>query len=306
MEQEVSFYSDGIKLVGSLWIPEEYRAGEKWPAVISVAGITADYRLGGHRTAQARHLNKAGYIMLSFNYRGYGESGGERKVVTMMEEVADVRNAITYLQLRPEVDPERIALTGWSLGGAVVTYAAGVDQRVKATVSHWGVGNGYRWLKSIWRLPEWRALLKELDEDIKQRVVTGKSRFVPLEHIWVLAGNEAEVEDEWKKGGFIGGMVPLTFFESIINFKPEDVVDKISPRAVFFQHPAVEMAVDCEESIILYEKAREPKKLWIIPETEVPNTYDVFLGCDGGPGFFHNVMQETIDWLKQYVPPRGK
>jgi len=305
MEQEISFYSDGIKLVGALWLPDDYRAGEKWPAVISVAGITSDYRLGGHRAAQAWHFNKAGYAVLSFNYRGYGESGGKRKVVTMMEEVADVRNAITYIQQRPEIDPERIILTGWSLGGAVVTYAAALDDRAKATVSHWGIGNGYRWLKSCWRLPEWRALLRELDEDIKQRVFTGKSKRVPLEHFWVLAGNEAAVEDEWKKKGWIGGMIPLSFFESIINFKPEDVVDRISPRAIFLQHPAVEMAVDCEESVMLYEKAREPKKLWLIPESELPNTYDVFHGVDGGPGFFNQVMEVTIDWVRQYVPPRG-
>jgi len=305
MEEKATFYSDGIQLVGTIWIPDDYRKGKKWPGVVSVHGITADYRLAGIQAGQARHLNEAGYVVLSFNFRGFGESGGERKAVTMMEEVADVRNAITYLQQRPEIDPEKIALTGWSLGGAVVTYAAAVDERAKATVSHWGVGNGYRWLKTIWRLPEWRALLKELDDDIKQRVLTGESRRVPLEHIWVLAGAEAAVEDEWKEKDWIGGMLPLTFFESIINFKPEEIVDKISPRPIFFQHPPIEMAVDCEESAIMYEKAREPKKLWILPESDVPTHFDVYKGCDGGPGFFNTVMQVTIDWLKQYIPPRG-
>jgi fermentation-respiration switch protein FrsA (DUF1100 family) len=305
MEEKATFYSDGIQLVGTIWIPDDYHKDEKWPGVISVRGISADYRMGGFQAAQARHLNKAGYIVLSFNFRGFGESGGERKAVTMMEEVADVRNAITYLQQRPEIDPERIALTGWSLGGAVVTYVAGVDQRVKATVEHWGPGNGYRWLKSIWRLHEWRALLKELDEDKKQRVLTGKSRRVPLEHIWAIAGTEAEIEAGWVKQDLFGGMLPLTFFESIINFKPEEVVDKVSPRPIFFQHDAGSILVDCEEAIIMHEKAREPKKLWIIPEADVSMHWDLYKGSDGGPGFFNTIMQVTIDWLKQYIPSRG-
>ena len=91
------------------------------------------------------------------------------------------------------------------------------------------------------------------------------------------------------------------YFESIINFKPEEVIDKISPRPIFFQH----LVVDCEESAIMYEKAREPKKLWILPESDVPTHSDVYKGCDGGPGFFNTVMQVTIDWLKQYITPRG-
>lgn len=198
MEEKIIFYSDGIPLVGAIWIPDDYRPGEKWPGVVSVHGITCDYRIGGkqsgHQAGQSRHLNKAGYIVLSFNFRGFGESGGERKKITMMEEVTDVRNAITYLQTRQEIDPERIALTGWSLGGAVVTYTAAVDTRAKATVSHWGIGNGYRWLKSSWRLPEWRALLRKLDEDRKQRVLTGESKRVPLDHIWTMAGREGATE----------------------------------------------------------------------------------------------------------------
>lgn len=302
MEEKVTFYSDGIPLVGSMWIPDDYRKGERLPGVISVHGITVDYRIGGaktgHQAVQAQYLNRAGYVVLSFNFRGFGESGGERKAVTMMEEVADLRNSITYLQQRPEIDPEKIALAGWSLGGAVVSYTAGIDDRAKATVSHWGVGNGYRWLKSLWRLPEWRALLKELDEDRKQRVLTGKSKRVPLEHIWIVGPNEAAGEAEREKNDMKGGMIPLTFFESIINFKPEDVVDRISPRAIFWQHTAVELGVDCEESVIMYEKAKEPKKLWIIPESDVRMHFDVY-----SPAYFSKVMQVTIDWLKQYVPP---
>lgn len=306
MQERATFFSDGVQLVGTMWIPDDYRKGDKWPILVDFHGLTADYRLAGIQEGASRFWNEAGYIVLAFNFRGYGESGGEPRRVTMMQEVIDVSNAITYVQHRPEVDPERIVLEGWSLGGGVAAYAAAVDQRVKATISHWGAGDGYAWLKSLWRLSEWRKLLKELDEDIEQRVVYGKpSKMVPLEHIAHVEGREYEFEKEWEKKGLFGGMVPLSYFESILNFKPMEVVDRISPRPIFFQHPIVETFVEYNQSIMLYDKAKEPKKLWLIKPSEVASHFDVYNGREGGPGFFNTVMQVSIDWLKQYVPPRA-
>jgi len=63
-------------------------------------------------------LTESGYAVLAFDYRGFGESEGERGRLVPAEQMTDIRNAVTYMQTLGEVDPERIGLWGTSFGGA--------------------------------------------------------------------------------------------------------------------------------------------------------------------------------------------
>lgn len=54
------------------------------------------------------------------------------------------RRAITFLEQQPEVDPQRIGVHGYSMGGNLTMYVAGTDCRVKAAVPAVG-GSGWRW-----------------------------------------------------------------------------------------------------------------------------------------------------------------
>src|SRR6476620_7188225 len=121
MEQSVSFESGGVTLKGTLHIPDG--ANRRRPALVSCHGFGGSRDGAGHPQL-ARALEKAGYVVLRFDFRGCGESGGERGRVICMEEVEDVRNAISFLESQRAVDPARIGLIGASLGGAVVIYTA--------------------------------------------------------------------------------------------------------------------------------------------------------------------------------------
>ncbi len=70
------------------------------------------------------------YGMWWWNNRGYTPAG--------VEAWNSVR-AIDYLQSRPEVDPERIGITGRSGGGAYSWWTAAIDERVKAAVPVAGI-----------------------------------------------------------------------------------------------------------------------------------------------------------------------
>lgn len=56
------------------------------------------------------------------------------------------RRALTFLEQQPEVDPERLGVHGYSMGGNLTMYVAGSDDRVKAAVPVVG-GAGWRWQK---------------------------------------------------------------------------------------------------------------------------------------------------------------
>jgi cephalosporin-C deacetylase-like acetyl esterase len=82
-----------------------------------------------------------------------------------MNDVEDFRNAISWIQARDDVDPERIGLWGASFAGALVSYTAAVDRRVKATVAMVPVTDGYEWM----RLLRSREYFEELLEAEKGR-----------------------------------------------------------------------------------------------------------------------------------------
>jgi hypothetical protein len=54
------------------------------------------------------------------------------------------RRGLTFLERQPEVDPQRLGIHGWSMGGNLTMYVAGTDARVKAAVPGVG-GQGWRW-----------------------------------------------------------------------------------------------------------------------------------------------------------------
>jgi ABC-2 type transport system ATP-binding protein len=117
-------------------------AGTRRPAVLIGHGF------GGSKDdtrARAEDLARAGYAVLTWSARGFGDSGGRIGLNDPDAEVADVSRLIDWLAERPEVtldddgDP-RVGVTGASYGGAVALLAAGHDPRVDAIapqITYW-------------------------------------------------------------------------------------------------------------------------------------------------------------------------
>jgi uncharacterized protein len=83
------------------------------PAVLICNGNAGDR---SHRLPLAEALTERGYAVLLFDYRGYAGNPGSPSEDGLR---ADARAAVEALAARPEVDPERIAYFGESLGAAV-------------------------------------------------------------------------------------------------------------------------------------------------------------------------------------------
>jgi dipeptidyl aminopeptidase/acylaminoacyl peptidase len=134
MVDEVDFRSDGVVLKGLFSRKERAEA---------VAGLVLAHGFAGAQYPKLRDaLTETGYAVLDFNFRSYGKSGGERGRVVPAEQVADISAAVTWLAERSEVDPERIAVVGSSLGGSVAIIAAARDKRIKACVAGCPLANG--------------------------------------------------------------------------------------------------------------------------------------------------------------------
>ncbi|HXG19574.1 MAG TPA: alpha/beta fold hydrolase [Methylomirabilota bacterium] len=271
MEKDLTFYSAGLRLVGTLYTPDNMHSGEKRAAVLFCHGLRANRKVIAPEFARA--FAKAGYVTFVFDYRGFGESEGQKNRLISRERDEDIMNATTFLGLQPEVDANRIALFGVSYGGANVISAGAADPRTKAIVSVVGFGDGDRWARNSRRLWEYWALRKRIERDRERRVLTGKSEYVDTYEILVPTPAE---EKFYSGSGAIASLkteLPLETAEDILSYKPEAVVDKISPRPLLIIGAELDYLTGFEECVSLYEKAREPKQLHILPGVSHYETY---------------------------------
>ncbi len=290
----VTFFSDGIQLVGYLYLPPDFQEDQRRSAVLVCHGF------GAHQARFlpeiAEHLAAQGHVVMMFDYRGFGESEGPRWRMIPLEQVADIRNALTFLSMQPSVDPDRIGLYGTSFGGANVVYAAAEDSRVQCVVSTVGVGNGARWLRSLRREWEWRDFLGELEEDRETRVTTGKSRVVGRLHIMTPDPDTAAAA-EWAQERFPESCsdLPLETAQAVVDFHPDRMAHLISPRPVLFIVAGRDVLVANDITRELYDLAGEPKGWTVVPGAR---HYDVY-----SPPAFGVVMKAASDWYAQHLAP---
>ena len=185
---------------------------------------------------------------------------------------------------------------GTSFGGANVVHAAAVDGRVKCVVSVAGVGYGKEWMRSLRRSYEWAAFQQDLEEDWKQRVLTGNSRIVDrLDLMKTDPATAAEAAKIVKQFPMSCTQLPLETGQAVIDYHPEEMAPKISPRPILFVVAEKDVLVPNHITRQIYDRAGEPKKWVSIPNCD-------HYGAYYDPGFT-KVMAATVDWFKQHLLP---
>ena len=125
--QPVSFYSEGVILRGDLFLPDDIAANERRPGIVLCHGYTGVRSL--YLPDNARVLTEAGYVVLTFDYKGWGDSDGPKSRLSPYGRVIDSQAALTFLGAQSGVDPDRLGLYGTSYGGATVVWTAAIDPR---------------------------------------------------------------------------------------------------------------------------------------------------------------------------------
>jgi dienelactone hydrolase len=129
--RDVSFDSGGERIAAWLYGPD---APPGHPIVVLAHGF------GGVRTARldafARRFADAGMAALVFDYRHFGDSGGEpRQLLDIPRQLDDWRCAVAFARSVEGVDPQRVAIWGTSFSGGHVIEIAAEDHRIAAAVS---------------------------------------------------------------------------------------------------------------------------------------------------------------------------
>ena len=184
-------------------------------------------------------------------------------------QVADIRSALSYLETRSDVDADRLATYGsGGTGGGNAVYVAAIDSRVKCCVSYLGVSSGREWLHSMRREYEWVDYLKSIEEDRKQRALTGKGAMVSAREGGIMVQTPERQTTTIKKdvADKIPDAMPLACAEGILEYSPIDVVHKISPRGVLFIAVEGDAVTPEQQSFDLYEKALVSNDVAVLDE----------------------------------------
>ena len=245
--------SEGTRMSAEVFSPKK-------PLTKQLPTIVMSHGWGGvalHLRPDAIAFAKAGFLVVSFDYRGWGKSDSRlvlagkapekkdgklfaqvtevREVVDPIDQTTDLLNAIHWVQAEKFCDKQNIGLWGSSYSGGHVVYAAARDARVKAFVSQVGSMDSRGFIKN----PQTRTLTFQ----------QGTAR----------ARGQAGYPPPGTKFGNLTGM-PI--FEKLMGYAPLEDIDRCESCAKLFIIAENEELFDNKDHAILaHERANGVKKL---------------------------------------------
>ena len=302
-KQKVTFHNRFlIDMVGDLYFPANYSPAKKYAAIIvgHPFGGVKEQTSGLH----ARKLAEIGYVTLAFDASYYGESGGyPRRMESPEVRVDDFSAAVDFLTNHPAVEADKIGVIGICGGGCYSVSATQIDHRIKAlaTISMYDMGRARR--QGIGDTQTYQQRMSILDEIGRQRTAEYDGaarkdiRALPEkvdENTPKFAIDFLDYYENPKRGQHPNstGYYSYTSLAPMMNFFPFTQIETISPRPLLFI--VGENAVSKYFSEDAYEKAAEPKELFVVPGATHVDLYDQ-------PEYLKITLPKLDTFFKQYL-----
>jgi hypothetical protein len=232
---------------------------------------------------QAERFAQAGYFVLVFDYRGWGESDARwvrdesasganarrelREVVDPLDQATDLFNAVHWLMGEPMVDVKHVGLWGTSFSGGLVAYVAARDPRIKAIVSQVGAFGRPR---------------AGMTADALSRAQSDATRRARGEIGYPPPGARE-----------IGNLRGAPVRESFLRYAPIADIASIKGCAILIIDAEKEELFDTREhGELAFQRAAEPKKRVVIPGISHYGIYGVARDQS---------IDLAIEWLDQYL-----
>jgi len=219
-------------------------------------------------------FSAAGLNALVFDNRNSGASDGEpRQEIDPWQQVRDYRHAITYATTLDEVDATRIGVWGSSYSGGHVLVVGAIDRRVRAVVAQVPLISGSANISELVRA-DFRAGFREMfDADRGARFRGDPPAMVPVAAEDPLAPSALPTPDSWTWSTETGktrapswcNEVTLRTVEMLGEYEPGGYIARISPTPLLLVVAREDHLTPAHLAIDAFERAREPKKLVIVP-----------------------------------------
>jgi pimeloyl-ACP methyl ester carboxylesterase len=243
----------GFNIGATITRPASAAAGTRIPAVILLGGAGVNDRDGqsngvptlGHL---AGALARAGFLVVRYDKRGFGQSGGRSESSTLADQAEDARAVVRWLNDRKDVDQKKIAVVGHSEGAWVAMLAAARERKLAAVVSLAGAGitgselildQQQKALERSSLSPQDRASRVAMQKQIHSAVISGKG--------WegVPPTLRKEADTPW--------------MQSVLLFDPAKTLEDVR-QPLLFVHGALDHEVEPANAERLAEMARKDSK----------------------------------------------
>ena len=287
----------GVTLRGWLFVPE----GPGWHPAITMAHGYAGVREHGLERF-ARVFAEAGFVVLVHDHRGFGASDGEpRNDVDPWRQIADWRQAISYLEIHPAVDPDRIGLWGTSYAGGHAIVLGATDRRLRAVVAQVPTISGYQ--QSLRRVPPDQVAALEasfIADDRRQfrgeppatQAVVSADPDVPASYRSqdAIAFYTQPVPD-----GVWDNVVTVRSTRAARMYEPGMWLSRVSPTPLLMIVGLSDAITLADVALGAYERAPQPKKLVVI----AGGHFDPY------PKGFDESSTAACTWFTQHLTDRS-
>lgn len=294
--KEVRFKDDGgDELSAWLYLPEGGEAPR--PAISMAHGFAATRWHGLGKFAEL--FANAGFAVLLHDHRTFGLSTGEpRQDINPWSQIEGWRRAISYLEGLPQVDPGRIGVWGSSFAGGHTLVLGATDSRVACVVAQVPTINGYRQgLRRV--LPEGVAGLEATFSDDERARARGEQA-----HTQVVASADPDDRAAYRtkeaadfyqqplgEGAVWMNSVTVQSSRWARMYEPGIWAPRIAPKPLLMVVAAHDTVAVVDLALEAYERAREPKKLVILPGGH----FDPYLRL------FEPASQAALTWFQQHL-----
>ncbi len=296
--RDIEFDAEGTTLRG--WFYPAAGASGAAPVIVMAHGLSAVKEMYLDKYAEA--FSEAGLGALVFDNRNFGASDGEpRQEIDPVAQVRDYRHAITYAIGLPEVDRNRVGVWGSSYSGGHALVLGAIDQRVKAVVAQVPLVSGYENIRSLVRSDLIGGFRDMFDADREARFRGEAPQMVPAvsedpagpaamptadSYQWFTETHELRAPS-WRNE------ITLRSVEMLREYEPDSYVHRIAPTPLLVLVAEDDVLTPTELTLATYQKAREPKKLVILPGGH----FDAYVkGFDAS-------MVPARDWFLEHLQP---
>jgi fermentation-respiration switch protein FrsA (DUF1100 family) len=297
MRRDIEFKTeDGVTLRG--WHYRAHGVEGPAPTVIMAHGFSATREIFLDSFAEV--FSAAGFGVIVYDHRNLGVSdGAPRGHIDPWAQISGYRDAITWAQSQPDVDPNRIGVWGSSYSGGHVLVVAAIDRRVKCVVSQVPLTYGLETARRLIRGDMWKGLRGAFDADRVARArgeagatmpVTapeGQPCALPTTDTYEFFTNfEKQHETNWKNE------VTLHSIELFTEYEPASYIARIAPTPLLVVVASGDHLTPFDMTARAYEAALEPKKLLILPGGH----FDAYTGER-----FKVSSAAQTDWFRQHL-----
>jgi fermentation-respiration switch protein FrsA (DUF1100 family) len=268
--RDIEFDAEGVILRG--WFYRADGVSGRAPTVVLAHGFSAVKEM--YLDSFAEVFAAAGLNALVFDNRNFGDSDGKpRQEIDPWQQVRDYRHAITYAGTLDEVDRQRIGVWGSSYSGGHALVLGAIDRRVKAVVTQVPLVSGSANIAELVRADFRAGFRAQFDADRATRFAGEPPAMVPVVAENPLAPSALPTADSWSwftetaktRAPAWRNEVTLRSVEMLGEYEPESYIGRISPTPLLMLVAREDHLTPARLAIDAYERAREPKKLVILP-----------------------------------------